>query len=178
MGNHSKPNNCKPHNRTRVVLDESEIQRRKSRPKRLTLAERYTQETDLTARNRFYSDDCTYIAPQTDPQPRSRPAAAVWITRPILEARGWTDTAIREFLPEPERHRENPHPEARCPIPLWRAEAESDPVWQHWLRQSLARRNLNLDDLLDATNDRVFLQRARKAAAAIDTHRRTRPLTH
>jgi hypothetical protein len=63
-------------------------------------------------------------------------------------------------------------------MPLWRAatvaQAESDPVWQLWLRQSLARRRLTLDDRLDTANDRAFLQRARKAAAAMDAHRRTR----
>jgi hypothetical protein len=178
MSNQSKPSNCKPHNRTRVVLDEAEIQRRLTRPKRPTLAERYAQETDFAERNRFYSDDRVLTAPQPDPQPRSRRGQTVWVTRPILKTRGWTDTAIREFLPAPERHRENPHPQARRPMPLWRAEtvakAESDPVWRHWLRQSLVRRRLTLDDLLDTADDRAFLQRVRRAATAIDAHRRTR----
>jgi hypothetical protein len=177
MSSQSKPSNCKPHNRTRVVLDESEIQRRLSRPKRPTLAERYAQETDFAERNRFYSDDRTFAAPQ--PNPRSRPDQTVWVTRPILKARGWTDTAIREFLPAPECHRENPHPQARRPMPLWRAEtvakAESDPVWQHWLRQSLARRRVTLDELLDTADDRAFLQRVQRAGTAIDAHRRTVP---
>lgn len=178
MRNQSKPSNCKPHNRTRVVLDESEIRRRMSRPRKPTLAERYSQETDAAERNRYYSDDRTFAAPQPNPQPRSRPTPTVWVTKPILKTRGWTETAIRDFLPAPESHRDNPHPEARRPMPLWRAEtvakAESDPVWRHWLRQSLARRRLTIDDLLDATNDRAFLQRARRAAAAIDAHRTTR----
>lgn len=178
MSNQSKPSNCKPHSRTRVVLDESEIQRRLSRPRKPTLAERYAQEGDFAERNRFYSEAPTCTAPQPNPRPRSRPVPTVWVTKPILKSRGWTDTAIRGFLPAPESRCENPHPQARRRMPLWRAatvaKAESDPVWQYWLRQSLARRRLTLDDLLDTANDRAFLQRARKAAAAIDAHRRTR----
>ena len=178
MRNQSKPRNRKPHNRTRVVLDESEIQRRLSRPKRPTLAECYARETDLAERSRFYSEGPTYIAPRPNPRPRPRPAPTIWVTRPILKARGWTDTAIRDFLPEPESHCGNPHPQARRRMPLWRAatvaEAESDPAWQYWLRRSLARRRVTLDDLLDPSNDRAFLQRAGKAAAAIAAHRRTR----
>jgi hypothetical protein len=179
MRNQSKSSNCGPHHRIRVVLDEAEIQRRMSKPRRPTLAERYAEATESAERERWYSKE----APRRDDsmsnmRPSRRPTPTVWVTRPILKTRGWTDTAIREFLPEPEKTMGHPHREARRPMPLWRAQtvakAESDPEWQHWLRQSLNRRRLTLEDLLDTTNDRAFLQRARRAATAIDAHRRIR----
>ena len=179
MRNQSKASNCGPHHRVRVVLDEAEIQRRMSKPKRRTLAECYAEATEAAERERWYSKEAPHQGDSTsNMRPSGRPTLTVWVTKPILKTRGWTDAAIREFLPKPERTMGNPHPEARRRMPLWRAEtvanAESDPEWQHWLRQSLNRRRLTLDDLLDATDDRAFLQRARRAATAIDAHRRSR----
>lgn len=102
--------------------------------------------------------------------------ANVWITKPILRTRGWTDTAIRDFLPNPERHCDNPHPEGgRRPMPLWRAEtiarAESTPEWQTWLEKSLHRRHKTLRGLTAAIRDPAFRRRAKAADTAITAHR-------
>lgn len=166
---------CKPQNRTRVVLDESEIQRRLTRPERPTMAERYAQASTSDERDRFYANTERRTDPASQTKARMHPTGTVWITQPILRVRGWTDSAIREFLPRPESFRDNPHLPGRRPMPLWKAKtvakAEANPEWQLWLRQSLNRRHTTKDDLIDAVADQGFRSRVAKAAAAIDAHR-------
>lgn len=110
------------------------------------------------------------------PAPRPRPRNH-WITKPILHARGWTDTAIRDHLPKPQRYRDNPHPEgARHPMPLWRAEtvarAEATPEWRDWLERSLRRRRKTLLDLTATIKDPGFHRRTRAADTAITAHQK------
>ncbi|MEU6861441.1 hypothetical protein AB0B28_21510 [Glycomyces sp. NPDC046736] len=165
---------CTSENRTRVVLDESEIQRRLNRPRRPSLAERYAGATDPAERERLYGENF----PRRETRPPSKPAArapsTVWITRPILHARGWTDDAIRKHLPAPERTRPNPHHRRYKPMPLWRAEtvarAESTKAWQTWLNESLSRRR-NMSGP-NPRKDPDFPRRAAKAANAITASRR------
>jgi hypothetical protein len=178
MRNHSKVRNQKPQNRTRVVLDPAEIQRRMSRPAKPTLAELYARETEAAQRDRFYDNETRAYATPPPKPPKASPTAAVWITRPILQTRGWTDTAIRAFLPAPERFLWNPHTHVGRPMPLWRAatvaSAESTAEFEQWLRRSLTRRRLSRDDLTDAIVGAGFRQRVERAAAAIDACRRVR----
>jgi hypothetical protein len=167
---------CKPQNRTRVVLDESEIQRRMNRPKPPSLAERYAQADTPAERDRFYTKESHRSEPRPAAKATALPTRTVWITQPILKSRGWTDTAIREYLPRPESFRANPHLQGRRPMPLWKAKtvakAEANPEWQLWLRQSLNRRRTTRDDLIDTIADQGFRYRAAKAAAAIDAYSR------
>lgn len=188
MGNQPKPRNCKRQHRTRVVLDDAEIQRRLSKPRRPTLAEQYAKATDAAQRERFYAEatdpDRQWRATaaanrrSTLPPPR-RPDATVWVTQPILRIRGWTDAAIRDFLPAPERYRSNPHEQARRPMPLWSAatvaRAESTLVWRQWLRASLHRRGLALHDLANSARGAEFRQRVGTAHAAIAAAKRAEP---
>jgi hypothetical protein len=165
-------NQSKPHNRTRVVLDESEIQRRMTRPKKPTLAERYAQETDFSARNRFYSEAPPRSVPQPKPRPRTSPAPKVWVTRPILSVRGWTDVAIRNFLPEPQRRQSNPHPQGgNRPMSMWKiatvARAEATDAWRQWLCESLRRRGMSFEDLADLPRGEDFRRRVQAVDAAI-----------
>lgn len=191
MRNHPKPRNCKPQHRTRVVLDEAEIQRRLSKPKRPTLAERYAEANDPAERERFYTDPAQrerFYADATDPvrQQRTiaeanrrnalpplprRPDTTVWVTQPILRIRGWTDTAIRDFLPRPENFRSNPHVPGSRPTSLWSAAtiAQSTTAWQQWLHTSLHRRGLTLTDLADSAKGTEFRHRIRTAHTAITT---------
>lgn len=176
MRNQPKPSSCKQHNRTRVVLNESEIQHRMSKPKRPTLAERYAEATEASERERWYSKDLRrYAGPKPNERATSRSNPPVWVTRSILRTRGWTDTAIREFLPRPESHRSNPHPDgSNRPMPLWSAatvgRTEATAAWQHWLRTSLRRRRLTLDDLADTPRDPAFRQRVNAVHAAITAY--------
>ncbi|MDN3239524.1 hypothetical protein [Glycomyces tritici] len=188
MGNQSKPRNCKRQHRTRVVLDEAEIRRRLSKPKRPTLAEQYAEATDAAQRERFYAEAtdrdrqwrATAAANSLSalPPPR-RPDTRVWVTQPILRIRGWTDAAIRDFLPAPECHRSNPHEQARRPMPLWSAvtvaRAESTAAWRQWLRASLDRRGLTLRDLANSARGAEFRKRVRTAHAAIAAAKRAAP---
>lgn len=174
MCNQPKPHNRGPQRRIRVVLDESEIQRRMSKPKRPTLAERYADATDAAQRERFYLDDNRRsTAPPPPPLP-TPPAPTVWVTRPILRTRGWTDTAIRDFLPKPEHYRSNPHLEARRPMPLWSAHtvarAEATGAWRQWLRTSLRRRRLTRHDLSNSVRGSDFRRRVEAVHAAIAAH--------
>lgn len=168
---------CKPQNRTRVVLDESEIQRRLTRPERPTMAERYAQASTSDERDRFYAND----ARRTEPEPSrrtDRPPSTVWITKPILKTRGWTEAAIREFLPRPEKHYSNPHVKGRSPMPLWsartvgRVEATDD--WQLWLAQSLVRRGITLRHLTESIRDNGFRHRFETAHRAITAYQESR----
>ena len=180
MGNQPKPRNCKRHHRTRVVLDDAEIQRRLSKPKRPTLAEQYAKATDAAQRERFYAE-------ATDPDRQWRATAAAnrrstlpppagpmrrsgSPSRSCASAAGPTP-AIRDFLPAPERYRSNPHEQARRPMPLWSAatvaRAESTLVWRQWLRASLHRRGLALHDLANSARGAEFRQRVETAHAAI-----------
>lgn len=146
------------------------------------LVEAIVQETEGPAPNprpRHELERRAALRTPTAPAARRPRPANFWVTKPILRARGWTDTAIRDFLPKPERHCENPHPEgARRPMPLWRAEtiarAESSPEWQYWLEKSLHRRGKTLADLRGATRDRAFLRRLTAADTAITAHQRGR----
>lgn len=169
MCNQSKPHHCGPQHRIRVLLDEGEIQRRMSRPKRPTLAERYADATDAAQRERFYeNENRRYVAPPPLQRP---PAPKVWVTQPILRVRGWTDTAIRDFLPKPEHYRSNPHVAARRPMPLWStdtvARAEATVAWQQWLRTSLRRRRLTRHDLANSARGIDFRRRVETVHAAI-----------
>jgi hypothetical protein len=193
MRNQSKPHTCKPQHRTRVVLDDAEIQRRMTKPERPTLAERYAAATDPAERERFYANatDPDHQRRATaeanrrsalPPLPRHQPETTVWVTQPILRIRGWTDAAIRDFLPEPERRRPNPHLRAGRPMPLWSAatiaRVEATTAWRQWLHASLRRRGLTLHDLAASAKGRYFRERIRTAAAAIAAHQQANAARH
>ncbi|MBO3734940.1 hypothetical protein [Glycomyces niveus] len=114
--------------------------------------------------------------------PHAGMSTQIWVTKPILRTRGWTDTAIRDFLPEPERYKTNPHYEgSRRPMSLWSAETvgriEATPAWQAWLRQSLVRRRLSLDDLRTA-RDQGFHRRTAAVNAAVNAYQRADARRH
>ncbi|MEV3939033.1 hypothetical protein AB0K52_24045 [Glycomyces sp. NPDC049804] len=97
----------------------------------------------------------------------------VWLTKPILRTRGWTDAAVRDFLPEPEGLKPNPRfAAAGAPMPVWRpatvAAAEATAEWQDWLERSLRRRRTTLEALAE-TEDEDFRTRLDAARAAIET---------
>lgn len=99
----------------------------------------------------------------------------VWLTKPILRTRGWTDSAVRDFLPEPEGLKPNPRfASTGAPMPVWRpatvAAAEAGPEWQAWLERSLQRRRTTLEALA-ATEDADFRARMEAAKAAIEAER-------
>jgi hypothetical protein len=187
MRNQSKPHTCKPQHRTRVVLDDAEIQRRMTRPARPTLAERYAAATDPAQRERLYANatDPAYQQRATaeanrrnalPPLPRHKAESTVWVTQPILRIRRWTDAAIRDFLPAPERRKPNPHLSSGRLMPLWSAatvaRVEATAEWQDWLDASLRRRGLTLHDLAASAKGRCFRERIRNAATAIAAHQR------
>lgn len=96
----------------------------------------------------------------------------VWVTRPILRSRGWTDAAIRDYLPEPEGLKPNPRFAATgAPMPVWRpvtvAAAEATSEWRAWLERSLRRRRTTLE-ALEETEDEDFRARLETARAAIN----------
>lgn len=98
----------------------------------------------------------------------------VWVTRPILKARGWTDASIRDFLPDPEGFKPNPRfVESGHPMPVWLpetvADAEASDEWQQWLRKSLHRRGTTLHQVA-ATGDHDFRRRLESVQAAIDAY--------
>ncbi|RRS00537.1 hypothetical protein [Glycomyces terrestris] len=161
-----------------MVLDESEIQRRMTRPNLPTLAERYAGATTPAERDRFYRNEAQRAETLPTRRAGGRPPSTVWVTKPILRTRGWTDAAIREFLPRPERHYSNPHVKGRSPMPIWSARtvgrAEATDEWQHWLAQSLARRGITLHDLAESIRGHAFRQRTLTAANAIDHYSRAR----
>ncbi len=92
----------------------------------------------------------------------------IWITNALLKSRGWTEAAIRDFLPRPEGHKRNPHYASAVPMPVWTpqtvAAAESSRVWKDWLAKSLKRRGLSVPS---AAVDGRFADKAARAAAAI-----------
>lgn len=95
----------------------------------------------------------------------------VWVTKPILRSRGWTDAAVRDFLPEPEGLKPNPRFAATgAPMPGWRpatvAAAEAAPEWRAWLERSLRRRQTTLEALAE-TEDPDFRARVDAARSAI-----------
>jgi hypothetical protein len=98
----------------------------------------------------------------------------VWLTKPILRTRGWTDSAVRDFLPEPEGLKPNPRFASTAPMPVWRpatvAAAEAGPEWQAWLERSLQRRRTTLEALAE-TEDADFRARMEAARAAIEAER-------
>lgn len=98
----------------------------------------------------------------------------VWVTKSFLRSRGWTEAAIRDFLPEPEGLKPNPRfPATGAPMRVWRPEtvgaAERAPEWQAWLEQSLRRRRTSLESL-SASDDADFRLRLETAAKAIEPH--------
>ncbi|GAB3220250.1 hypothetical protein GCM10027447_04450 [Glycomyces halotolerans] len=100
----------------------------------------------------------------------------VWATKPILKARGWTDAAVRDFLPEPEGFKPNPRfAGSGHPMPVWLpetvAEAEASKNWQVWLRKSLHRRGTTLRAVAE-TDDDDFRRRQEAVQAAIDAYHR------
>lgn len=108
--------------------------------------------------------------------PHAGMSTQIWVTKPILRTRGWTDAAVRDFLPAPERYKSNPHHEgARRPMALWSAETvgriEATTAWQAWLQGSLARRGVSLDDLC-SSRDNGFRRRAAAVNAAITAFQR------
>jgi len=107
----------------------------------------------------------------------------IWVTKPILRARGWTDTAIRDFLPRPERYKTNPYPEGgKRPMALWSAEtvgrAEGTVAWRQWLRESLKRRRVFLEDLADVPLGNDFRRRVKAVDAAITAFQRADATRH
>ena len=148
-----------------------------SRAKKPSLAELYAGTAEGADRERWHANEVPRYAESAPyPRPPAGDVTTVWVTKPILRTRGWTDAAVRDFLPEPERHQDNPHPGgAGRPMPLWSAatvgRAEATVAWQTWLRQSLRRRSRNLDDLFD-TPDTPFRRRAEAAHAAITASQR------
>lgn len=123
------------------------------------------------------------LADATPPpqQPESAPSArpqyvrmgdkSVWLTKPMLRARGWTESAIRDHLPGPEALKPNPRfAVSGAPMPVWRpatvAKAESDPKWRAWLERSLQRRQTTLAALADSP-DPEFRSRLELADQAI-----------
>jgi hypothetical protein len=106
------------------------------------------------------------------PQFVSSRDGTVWVTKPILRSRGWTDAAVRDFLPEPEGLKPNPRfAVTGAPMPVWRpatvAAAEADPEWKAWLERSLQRRGTTLETLAE-TDDEDFRARLETARAAIE----------
>ncbi|WP_158630390.1 hypothetical protein [Glycomyces terrestris] len=115
--------------------------------------------------------------PSSDESPPSRPQyvrigdRSVWLTKPMLRSRGWTEAAIRDFLPGPEALKPNPRfAVSGAPMPVWRprtvARAEADPKWREWLDRSLHRRQTTLEALA-ATDDLEFRSRLELADQAI-----------
>jgi hypothetical protein len=102
----------------------------------------------------------------------------VWVTKPLLRSRGWTDSAVRDFLPEPEGLKPNPRFAASgAPMAVWRpatVEAvEATPEWQDWLERSLRRRRTTLEALAE-TDDPDFRARLEAVRAAIESAREVR----
>jgi hypothetical protein len=101
----------------------------------------------------------------------------MWITKPILRARGWTDAGIRDFLPAPEGYKKNPHySSAGAPMPVWSPEtvagAEAGKEWQAWLEKSLTRRKTTLAALAYPPDaDERFIAKLEAVQAAIDKAR-------
>lgn len=96
---------------------------------------------------------------------------SVWLTKPMLRSRGWTEAAIRDFLPGPEALKPNPRfAVSGAPMPVWRPEtvarAEADPKWRAWLERSLHRRQTTLEALA-GTDDQEFRTRLELADQAI-----------
>jgi hypothetical protein len=95
----------------------------------------------------------------------------IWITKPILRSRGWTDAAIRDFLPAPEGHKRNPHYSTAPPMAVWTPEtvasAESSQMWKDWLAKSLRQRGLTLPPAATGLGDERFAAKVVRAAAAI-----------
>ncbi len=98
----------------------------------------------------------------------------IWVTRPILRTRGWTDAAIKRFLPEPNGYMVNPHYRyAGHAMPVWTPETvarvEANEGFREWLERSLERRRTTLTALsLPHTGDLAFLDRLDRVQAAID----------
>lgn len=94
-------------------------------------------------------------------------ATEQWCTRTVLRLRGWTDAAMRDYLPEPEGHKRNPHYATAHPMPAWSAATigriERTEQWQQWLTRSLRRRRIDsvqhlrrhIDDRLTAKLEAV-----------------------
>ncbi|MEU5155232.1 hypothetical protein [Glycomyces sp. NPDC021274] len=95
------------------------------------------------------------------------------MTKPILRSRGWTDSAVRDFLPQPEGLKPNPRfASTGAPMPVWRpatvAAVEKTPEWQAWLERSLRRRQTTLEALAE-TEDEDFRARVEAARIAIES---------
>ncbi|WP_335989018.1 hypothetical protein [Glycomyces sp. MUSA5-2] len=119
------------------------------------------------------STDLSIEAPASSARPQyvRMGDKSVWLTKPMLRARGWTESAIRDFLPGPEALKPNPRfAVSGAPMPVWRpvtvAKAESDPKWRAWLERSLQRRQTTLAALADSP-DQEFRTRLELADQAI-----------
>ncbi|WP_026932503.1 hypothetical protein [Glycomyces tenuis] len=119
--------------------------------------------------------DGTELPPKPKRRGRAGPrrGAELWVDKPLLRKRGWTETAIREYLPGPERLKRNPHPRGRSrPMPLWRpetvAEIEATERWRAWLQASLQRRGTTLRDLSKTFSANRYRAMSGAADAAVD----------
>ncbi|MEU6860378.1 hypothetical protein AB0B28_16090 [Glycomyces sp. NPDC046736] len=117
-------------------------------------------------------------APEAEVPVRRRPQfvaqgdTTVWVTKPLLRSRGWTEGGIRAFLPEAEALKPNPrYAISGSPMQVWRAAtvaaAERRPEWREWLERSLHRRGTTLEELTN-TADPTFRLRIDAVAAAIE----------
>lgn len=172
MGNQSKQGTCRPKPDTRVWLDDNEHDRCSMRTPADTNRPQRSDQRDRLSR---YPDGERKYPNATPPRPR-HPRSATWVTQPILRTRGWTDTAIRKFLPTPESHRRNPYRRGRNrPMPLWSPETvariEATAEWQDWLEKSLHRRKTTLRKLKPNPG---LVRHTRAAQSAIDHFRRIR----
>lgn len=166
-----------PQYRTRVLLDESEIQRRRTEPKWPSLAELYATETQRAQRDRYYSDHTDRFERAAD---SLRYAETIWLTRPVLHARGWTDTAIRDFLPKPERYRKRPRRKGSTfQTALWSARtvarAEATTTWRRWLEDSLKKRHLTMQDITAIPRGTSLRHSILEAEAAITAFQSAKP---
>jgi hypothetical protein len=124
---------------------------------------------------RFEPLPLEWQGPPAPPRPQfvRQRDGTVWVTKPILRSRGWTDVAVRDFLPEPEGLKPNPRFAATgSPMPVWRpatvAAIEATPEWRDWLERSLRRRQTTLEALAE-TEDPDFRTRLEAVRAAIES---------
>lgn len=127
------------------------------------------------------------LVPEAEAPVRRRPQfvaqgdTTVWVTKPLLRSRGWTEGGIRAFLPGAEALKPNPrYAISGAPMQVWRAAtvaaAERRPEWRAWLERSLHRRGTTLEELT-STADPTFRLRIDAVAAAIEAAAPNPPTT-